>query len=110
MADYTSGFNVATYVSWHHQLFSLCDLTKEDVFAALSLPGVCKSEDEIQAHFKTMKVYYNGYNFAELRKVPHVFNTNTCLKYLQMVSMLSQPIKLIVYLNSFQWETERTAI
>ncbi|KAF9176798.1 hypothetical protein BGZ51_009646 [Haplosporangium sp. Z 767] len=83
MADHTSGFNVATYVSWRQGLSGLCGLTEEDVLAALNQPGVCKSKDEISKHFDIMKINYNGYNFAELGEVPHVFNTNTCLEYLE---------------------------
>ncbi|KAG0264059.1 hypothetical protein DFQ27_001452, partial [Actinomortierella ambigua] len=55
MADNTSGFNVETYVSWRQELSGLCGLTEEDVHAALGLPGVCKSEDEIRNHFEIMK-------------------------------------------------------
>ncbi|KAF9176761.1 hypothetical protein BGZ50_009714 [Haplosporangium sp. Z 11] len=83
MADHTSGFNVATYVSWRQGLSGLCGLTEEDVLAALNQPGICKSKDEISKHFDIMKINYNGYNFTELGEVPHVFNTNTCLEYLE---------------------------
>ncbi|KAF9343265.1 hypothetical protein BGX34_007009, partial [Mortierella sp. NVP85] len=61
MADNTSGFNVATYVSWRKNLSGLCGLTEEDVLAALRLPRVCKSEDEVLRHFKIMKDNYHGY-------------------------------------------------
>ncbi|KAF9113417.1 hypothetical protein BGX27_001592 [Mortierella sp. AM989] len=46
MADHTSGFNVATYVSWHTELSGLCGLTEDDVLAALRLPSARKSEVE----------------------------------------------------------------
>ncbi|KAG0337738.1 hypothetical protein BG000_005031 [Podila horticola] len=84
MADHTSGFNVATYVSWREELSGLCGLREEDVLAALRLTNVCKSEDEILNHFEIMKANYDGYNFAELSQAPHVFNTNTCLEYLEV--------------------------
>ncbi|KAI8344981.1 hypothetical protein B0O80DRAFT_38271 [Mortierella sp. GBAus27b] len=83
MADHTSGFNIATYVSWDENLSGLCGLTEEDVLAALKLPHVCKSEDEVLRHFEIMKDNYDGYRFAPSSQAPHVFNTNTCLEYLQ---------------------------
>jgi hypothetical protein len=87
MADNTGGgFNVATYVSWHKKLSGLCGLTEEDVRAALEQPSVCKSPDEIQKHFEIMKANYDGYNFVEMGQTAHVFNTNTCLEYLQVSS------------------------
>ncbi|KAF9537232.1 hypothetical protein EC957_008604 [Mortierella hygrophila] len=64
MADHTSGFNVATYVSWREELFGLCGLTEEDVYAALNLLSVSKPEIEVQLHFDIMKANYNGYSFA----------------------------------------------
>ncbi|OAQ23951.1 hypothetical protein K457DRAFT_903587 [Linnemannia elongata AG-77] len=67
MADHTSGFNVATYVSWREELSGLCGLT-EDVHAALNLLSVSKSEIEIQRHFDIMKANYNGYMFAPSSK------------------------------------------
>ncbi|KAK3809463.1 MAG: hypothetical protein J3Q66DRAFT_405465 [Benniella sp.] len=81
--DSTSGLNVATHVSWSRKLSGLCGLTEEDVLAALRLPNVCNSEDEVLRHFKVMKDNYYGYRFAPSSQVPHVFNTNTCLDYLQ---------------------------
>lgn len=89
MADHTSGFNVATYVTWREELSGLCGLTAEDVLSALRLPIVCKSEVEVQNHFKIMKDNYDGYNFVEMDKVQHVFNTNTCLEYLEVSDRLT---------------------
>ncbi|KAF9117510.1 hypothetical protein BGX30_005406 [Mortierella sp. GBA39] len=83
MADHTSGFNVATYVSWREELSGLCGLTEEDVYAALNLLSVSKSEIEVQCHFDIMKANYIGYTFASSSKVQQVFNTNTCLEYLE---------------------------
>lgn len=84
MANHTSGFNVATYVSWREELSGLCGLTEEDVQAALNILSVSKSESEIQRHFDIMKANYNGYMFAPSSKAQQVFNTNTCLEYLQV--------------------------
>ncbi|KAF9994997.1 hypothetical protein BGZ80_007633, partial [Entomortierella chlamydospora] len=99
MADRTSGFNVASYVSWRRELSGLCGLTEEDVFAALNMPGVCRTEDEMQKHFKVMKDNYNGYNFVELSQVPHIFNTNTCLEYLESL-VRDEPINPSAVCNS----------
>ena len=84
MADHTGGFNVATYISWREELSGLCSLTEEDVYAALNLLSVSKPELDIQRHFDIMKYNYNGYLFAPSSKVQHVFNTNTCLEYLEV--------------------------
>ncbi|KAF8984472.1 hypothetical protein BGZ46_007936 [Entomortierella lignicola] len=99
MADHTSGFNIATYVSWRKELSGLCGLTEEDVLAALRLPSVCKSKYEVQKHFKIMKSHYDGYNFAELGKAPHVFNTNACLEYLDSLAR-GEPIEPRAISNS----------
>ncbi|KAI8344978.1 hypothetical protein B0O80DRAFT_534669, partial [Mortierella sp. GBAus27b] len=80
MSDHTSGFNVATYVSWDEELSSLCGLTEEDVLAALEQ---CGPNIDVQGHLETMKTHYNGYNFVEVGGASCVFNTNTCLEYLQ---------------------------
>ncbi|KAF9301974.1 hypothetical protein BGZ74_006041 [Mortierella antarctica] len=85
MADHTSGFNVATYVSWRKEFSGLCGLTEEDVKAALKLPSVCESEEEIAKHLTIMRDNYNGYNFVESGTAPHIFNTNTCLEYLDQL-------------------------
>ncbi|KAF8980303.1 hypothetical protein BGZ46_004378 [Entomortierella lignicola] len=83
MVDHSGGFNdVATYISWHKEFSGLCGLSKEEVLAALRLPEVCKSEDDVQHHFKIMKENYGGYNFVEKGQGQEVFITNVCLDYL----------------------------
>ncbi|KAF9381304.1 hypothetical protein CPC16_009905 [Podila verticillata] len=99
MADHTSGFNVATNVSWWKEYSGLCGLTEEDVKAALKLPSVCESEEEIAKHLKIMKENYNGYNFVESGTAPHIFNTNTCLEYLDGV-IRRKPINPVTVSNS----------
>ncbi|KAG0336155.1 hypothetical protein BG000_006872 [Podila horticola] len=81
MTDHTGGFNVATYMTWREEMSGLCGLTAEDVLSALRLPNVYKSEYDVQNHFGIMKNNYDGYSFVE--EAQHVFNTNTCLEYLQ---------------------------
>ncbi|KFH62927.1 hypothetical protein MVEG_11451 [Podila verticillata NRRL 6337] len=98
MADHTSGFNVATNVSWWKEYSGLCGLTEEDVKAALKLPSVCESEEEIAKHLKIMKENYNGYNFVESGTAPHIFNTNTCLEYLDATDVMTSVPAFISYL------------
>ncbi|KAF9351659.1 hypothetical protein BGX26_010372 [Mortierella sp. AD094] len=99
MADHTSGFNVETNVSWREELSGLCGLTEGDVFAALRLPSVCKSDDEVQKRFEIMKTNYYGYKFTELGQAPRVFNTNTCLEYLESLAR-GEPINPRAVSNS----------
>ena len=85
MADHTSGFNIATNVSFKRELSGLCGLSHEDVRAALQLPGLCGSDvSQVQEHFDIMEHYFDGYHFYRYGEVPLVFNTNTCLEYLQV--------------------------
>ncbi|KAF9204999.1 hypothetical protein BGZ49_004606 [Haplosporangium sp. Z 27] len=83
MVDHSGRFNdVATYISWHKEFSGLCGLSEEEVLAALRLPEVCKSEDDVQHHFKIMKDNYGGYNFVEKGQGQEAFITNVCLDYL----------------------------
>jgi hypothetical protein len=84
MADHTSGFNIATYVSWREELSGLCGLTENGVNAALNLLNVSKPEIDTHQQFDIMKANYNGYIFAPSSKIQPVFNTNTCLEYLEV--------------------------
>ncbi|KAF9368743.1 hypothetical protein CPB97_004296 [Podila verticillata] len=99
MADHTSGFNIATYVTWHEEMSGLCGLTTEDVLSALRLPNVCRSEDEVQNHFGIMKNNYDGYCFVEMGEAQHVLNTNTCLEYLEGL-IRGKPIDPMAVKNS----------
>jgi hypothetical protein len=84
MADHTSGFNIATYVSWREELSGLCGLTENDVNAALNLLRVSNPEIDTHQQFDIMKANYKGYIFAPSSKIKPVFNTNTCLEYLEV--------------------------
>ena len=84
MADHTSGFNIATNVSDSRKLSGLCGLSYDDVLAALQLPGMCNENADVEKHLQTMRHYFNGYRFSPHADVPRVFNTNTCLEYLQV--------------------------
>lgn len=81
LADLTSGFNVEKDVSFRNTLSGLCGLSRDDVKAALRiLPEVDDVEKEL-AHLMT---FVNGYYFCYNNKVEAVFNTTTCLEYLQV--------------------------
>ncbi|KAF9911366.1 hypothetical protein EC991_003931 [Linnemannia zychae] len=87
LVDNTSGFNVAQYVSWEPELAGFCGLTEADVIAALALKKVCESTAEAEKHLKIMRDHYNGFNFVPGGQGPLVYNTNTCLEYLQRLAM-----------------------
>ncbi|KAF9942415.1 hypothetical protein BGZ67_001771 [Mortierella alpina] len=84
--DNTSGFNVARYVSWESKLAGFCGLTEADVAAALALENVCGSTAKEKKHLKIMKDHYNGFNFVPGGRGPLIYNTNTCLEYLQRLA------------------------
>ncbi|KAG0333863.1 hypothetical protein BG000_008832 [Podila horticola] len=88
LVDHTSGFNVARYVSWESKLAGFCGLTEADVAAALALEKVCSSITKAKTakakkHLKIMKDHYNGFNFVPSGRGPLIYNTSTCLEYLQ---------------------------
>lgn len=82
LADNTSGFNVARFVSWRPEVAGFCGLTEADVAAALAL--VSESAVEAEKHLKIMRDHYNGYNFVPGGQGPLTYNTNTCLEYLEV--------------------------
>ncbi len=85
MMSLSGSFNIATNVSFKSELYGLCGLSHGDVYVALELPGLCGSDiPKIQKHFDIMERYFDGYHFCRYGKVPLVFNTNTCLEYLQV--------------------------
>ncbi|RUP48769.1 hypothetical protein BC936DRAFT_144021 [Jimgerdemannia flammicorona] len=94
MTDHTSGFNISKNVSDKRVLAGLCGLSKEDVLASLRVPGVCDSDEEIHKCFNTMEVHFNGYRFSPHQDIPRVFNTNTCLEYLEglLTKELTEPL------------------
>jgi len=81
LADVTSGFNIATNVSDNSNLAGFCGLSYGDVHSALKL---CCSNSDIEKHFHIMVHHYNGYFFSPYSTAQHIFNTNTCLEYLQV--------------------------
>ncbi|KAF9391728.1 hypothetical protein CPC16_003981 [Podila verticillata] len=84
LVDSMSGFNVAQDVSREPELASFCGLTEADVAAALALKKVCESTTEAEKHLKIMRDHYNGFNFVPGGQGPLIYNTDTCLEYLQV--------------------------
>src|SRR2546429_8013854 len=74
-----SAFNVARNLSFHQDLAGLCGLTSSDLEAALKEIG----EDD--KHLSEMTKCFNGYHFCKNKTVETVYNTETCLAYLQSI-------------------------
>jgi hypothetical protein len=80
LADLGSGFNVATNVSSDEDMAGLCGLTRADIEA--SLEALCGS-DAHKKHLQAMTTYLNGYHFCNQKTLEPIYNTETCLAYLQ---------------------------
>jgi hypothetical protein len=90
LTDVGSGFNVATNLSFDPDLAGLCGLTRTDIEAALK--QICGSDLEAKdKHLSLMTQYFNGYHFCRERKVETIYNTATCLSYLQSVVKRKTP-------------------
>ena len=77
-----SGFNVATDVSSDEDMAGLCGLTRADIEAALE--ALCGSDnDAYKKHLQDMTTYLNGYHFCNQKTLESIYNTETCLAYLQ---------------------------
>jgi hypothetical protein len=74
-----SAFNVARNLSFHRGLAGLCGLTYSDIKAALKEIG------KGDKYLSEMTKYFNGYHFCSTEWVETVYNTETCLAYLQSV-------------------------
>jgi len=83
LSDIVSGFNIATNRSFDKDLAGLCGLTSTDIKAALK--EACGSDlDAYQNHLSAMTEFFNGYHFCDQEKVETMYNTDTCLAYLQV--------------------------
>jgi len=78
-----SSFNILSNVSFDRDLSELCGLTISDVGDALE--KICKEpEPEVRSLIlMEMIESFNGYHFCNSEIVESVFNTETCLAYLQ---------------------------
>jgi len=83
LTDIGSGFNVARNLSLDQDVSGLCGLTRTDVEAALK--KICGSDiNAYNHHLAVMTKLYNGYHFCDEKTVETVYNTETCLHYLQV--------------------------
>jgi hypothetical protein len=79
-----SAFNVARNLSFQWQLAGLCGLTSSELGKVLK--EICKDDkDDKDEHLSAMTRSFNGYHFCTNKKVETVYNTETCLAYLQSI-------------------------
>jgi hypothetical protein len=83
-----SAFNVAANLSFHPHLAGLCGLTYSDLIKVLK--EICKDgkpdkPDKPDKHLSEMTKSFNGYHFCKIQTVETVYNTETCLAYLQSI-------------------------
>ncbi|KAG0136191.1 hypothetical protein HOY82DRAFT_625832 [Tuber indicum] len=84
LVSISSGFNIAVNVSFDEDFTGLCGLTRADVKDALE--RVCdQTTGSVEEHLNSLARFANGYHFCNYKLVEPVFNTNTCLEYLQSV-------------------------
>jgi hypothetical protein len=76
-----SAFNVARNLSFHRDLAGLCGLTYSDLEDALK--GIYGDPEAYNGFLSEMTKYFNGYHFCKDETVGTVYNTETCLAYLQ---------------------------
>lgn len=83
LADMTGGFNIERDASFEGALSGLCGLNRRDVEDSLrQLPS--SSVDSVEKELSHLTAFVNGYHFCHQRKVETIFNTATCLEYLQV--------------------------
>ena len=98
LADNTSGFNISMNVSFRETFAGFCGLTQADIRAALEAIYRNKGMPEPGAREKVEKClaelikYANGFHFCDYEAVDPVFNTNTCLGYLEVSRGIGAPI------------------
>ncbi|KAN0086818.1 putative AAA-ATPase domain containing protein [Elaphomyces granulatus] len=77
-----SGFNVAVNLSFTKRVAALCGLTGNDI--EMALKEVCGENSEIyQKHLSIMTKSFNGFYFCRQLGAETVYNSETCLDYLQ---------------------------
>ena len=91
--DVANGFNVATNLSFNAVISELCGLTRTDIEAALK--EVCGSDlDAYERHISIMAKFFNGYHFCKNKPVEPLYNTETCLRYLQVRTRISLDVNM----------------
>jgi hypothetical protein len=82
-----SSFNILSNVSFDKDLSGLCGLIISDVIDALK--KVCEDPTKRDLVLLEMIESFNGYHFCKSEKVESVFNTETCLAYLQRLIQIN---------------------
>jgi hypothetical protein len=77
-----SAFNITRNLSFDEDLAGLCGLKYSDLKQVLE--QICE-HDERDEHLSVMTKFFNGYHFCRDKTVETVYNTETCLAYLQAV-------------------------
>ena len=112
LSHVASGFNIQANVSFDNRLSGLCGLMRDDVKHALSvLPLKKASENKVlppdqSANDKDTddlanRINASGYYFCGETTVKTVFNTTTCIEYLQ--KRFSKP-------NQQFWDSDRSEV
>jgi hypothetical protein len=74
--------SISTNVSSDEDMAGLCGLTRADIEAALET--LCGSDnDAYKRHLQNMITYLNGYHICNQKTLESIYNTETCLAYLQ---------------------------
>jgi hypothetical protein len=88
LSGVSSAFNMAANLSFHPSLAGLCGLTSSDLEKVLK--EIYKDDkpdkpDNPDKHLSEMTKSFNGYHFCRHQTVETVYNTETCLAYLQSI-------------------------
>ena len=111
LADNTSGFNISMNVSFRETFAGFCGLTQADIRAALEAIYRNKGMPEPGAREKVEKClaeltkYANGFHFCRAYRVEPVFNTNTCLGYLDVSVGIRAPHCQLAIISS-SWHSQ----
>jgi hypothetical protein len=81
LSNLGSAFNWARNLSFDRDLAGLCGLTYSDLEDALM--GIYKDPEAYNGFLSEMTKFFNGYHFCKDGTVETVYNTETCLAYLQ---------------------------
>jgi hypothetical protein len=81
LSNLGSAYNVARNLSFDRDLAGLCGLTYSDLEDALM--GIYKDPKAYNGFLPEMTKFFNGYHFCKDETVGTVYNTETCLAYLQ---------------------------
>jgi Predicted AAA-ATPase len=81
LSNLGSAFNVTRNLSFHKDLVGLCGLTYSDLEDALK--EIFKDPGAYYDVRLEMTKFFNGYHFCKDETVETVYNTETCLAYLQ---------------------------